>query len=243
MDFIGSSEESLVLYAVVVYQTDSVDEPNNQFVPLVVNLHSCDVIMGLLPVYHFPLFHVPNPNHFVKAARDNVMLRVWLHEEGWAKDVWMLKDLDGLIKVYVPNYHKAVSAHWKQVGAWWIFGGPVYLKNVRMMEVIPFFVWLRLQQRNVLPTWCVLTRLNILNLPDSQNMVLPAGGHKFPVFSKFDNPNSAVVILQFDSLLKRQVVQVVVSFFVESRSYPVVQLELLLLLHLLYVVLEVLGFL
>ena len=74
-------------------------------------------------------------------------------------------------------------------------------------------------------------------------MVLPTGGHKFPVFSKFDNPNSAVVILQFDSLLERQVVQVVVSFFVESRSYPIVQLELLLLLHFLYVVLEVLGFL
>jgi hypothetical protein len=72
-----------------------------------------------------------------------------------------------------------------------------------MVEVIPFFVWLRLEQRNILPTRSVLTRLNILNLPDSQNMVLPTGGHKFAVFPKFDDPDSAVVILKFDRLLER----------------------------------------
>jgi hypothetical protein len=84
MDFINISPKktSLVLYAVVVYQTDAVNEPYYQFVPLVVNLHGCDVVMGLLPVYNFPLFYVPNPNHLVKTTGDNVVLRVWFHEEG-----------------------------------------------------------------------------------------------------------------------------------------------------------------
>jgi hypothetical protein len=58
------------------------------------------------------LFYVPNPNHLVKTTGDNVVLRVWFHEEGWAKDVRMLEDLDRLIEIYVPDYHEAVSAHW-----------------------------------------------------------------------------------------------------------------------------------
>ena len=68
MDLIHRPEEtSLVLDAVVVYQADSVNKANNKLVPLIVDLHRCDVVMSLLPVDHFPLFDIPYPNHLVKA--------------------------------------------------------------------------------------------------------------------------------------------------------------------------------
>lgn len=110
MNLVNSSKESsLVLDAVVVDQTDTIYQPYNELVTLIINLHGCDVVMGLLPVYHFPLLHIPNPYHLVKTARDHVVLRVGLHEQGRAKDIRMLQYLNWLVEVDVPNYHQAVG--------------------------------------------------------------------------------------------------------------------------------------
>ena len=110
MNLVDSSKESsLILDAVVVDQTDTIHKPYHELVSLVVYLHGCNVIVGLLPVYHFPLLHIPNPYHFVETTRDHVVLRVGLHKQGRAKDVRMLQYLNWLVEVDVPNYYQAVG--------------------------------------------------------------------------------------------------------------------------------------
>lgn len=83
MNLVDSPKESsLILDAVVVDQTDAIHKPYHELVSLIIDLHGCDVVVGLLPVYHFPLLHIPNPYHFVETAGDHVVLRVGLHEQG-----------------------------------------------------------------------------------------------------------------------------------------------------------------
>ena len=75
MYFVDSSKESsLVLYTIIVYQAYTVNKPYHKLIALIIDLHGSDVVMGLLPVNYFPLLHIPNPNHFVEAPRDNVVL-------------------------------------------------------------------------------------------------------------------------------------------------------------------------
>lgn len=67
------------------------------------------------------------------------------------------------------------------------------------MEIVPFFEGLGTQE------WYLTTRVHVLNglhLPDSKNMILTPSGHVLTVFPELDDPNSALIILQFDSLLK-----------------------------------------
>ena len=110
----------------------------------------------------------------------------------------MVEDLDGLVEVDVPNGDHAVGAHREQVGRRGIFRGPVHLENVTVMEIVPLFEGLGTQE------WCLAARVHVLNrldLPDSEDVVLTACGHVFAVFPELDDPDGALVILQFDRLL------------------------------------------
>lgn len=70
------------LYAVIVDQTDAVNETHNKLVTLFVDLHRRDIVWGLLPIYDFPLIDIPNPNHLIETTGCHVVLRSRCHEKG-----------------------------------------------------------------------------------------------------------------------------------------------------------------
>ena len=83
-------DATLDLYAIIIDQTNSINQSNHQLVATLVDLHGRDVIGGLLPIYHLPLIHVPDSDHFIKAARGDVVLAGRLDEERGAEDVRVL---------------------------------------------------------------------------------------------------------------------------------------------------------
>jgi len=64
-----------------------------------------------------------------------------------------------------------------------------------------------------------LVQLSGLQLPNAENTVLASRRHKPAVASELDDPDSAVAVLKFDCLLQAQVVEIVVSFLVQSRFH------------------------
>ena len=140
--------------------------------------------------------------------------------------------MNGLIEIDVPDDHEAVCAHREQVRRRWVLGAPVYLKDVGLMEVVPFLVWFRIEKWDSLWRTYVSERLSIysivliclkaLYLPDSQNVVLASSGHIFTISSEFDHPDGAIIILKLNGLLQGEVVQLVVCLLVQLCSYPVI---------------------
>jgi hypothetical protein len=120
----------------------------------------------------------------------------------------VLKDLDWFFRVDIPNHNNAISAHRQQVRTLWVFGTPIYIKDVLLMIVVPLLKWFRVYQwhsvvKEVLSLHSVVGRdvFDLIDLPNTKNMVFTASGHKFAIFSKFDDPSGAFVALKFDNLL------------------------------------------
>ena len=72
------------LDAVIVDQTDAVNQTHYELVALFVDLHRRNIVWGLLPIDDFPLINIPNPNHFVETTGCHVVLGSGSHEKGWA---------------------------------------------------------------------------------------------------------------------------------------------------------------
>ena len=62
--------------------------------------------------------------------------------------------------------------------------------------------------------------------PDSEDVVLAAGGHIFTISSEFDHPDGAIIILKLNGLLQGKIVELVVCLLVELCSDPVIGLLL-----------------
>ena len=80
MDFGMSKETRLNLNSVIIDQANSINLANDKLVSLIVDLHSCDIVMSLLPVNDFSLLDIPNANHLVKASRCDIIFRAWFYK-------------------------------------------------------------------------------------------------------------------------------------------------------------------
>lgn len=75
-------------------------------------------------------------------------------------------------------------------------------------------------------------------------MILSTSCHKFTIFSKLYHPYGTIVILQLQSLLQSQIIQIVVSFFVKfcSNSFLLLALIMLELCYLFLLLLNLLNY-
>ena len=193
----------MVLHAVVVDKTDAIDQTDNKLVARWIDLHGCDVVGSLLPVYHLALVHIPDADHFVEAARSHIVLTRWLDEERRAENIRVLQDLDRFIRIDVPDYYDAVGADREQVRRGRILGAPIYFKYILHVEAIPLLKWFRIQQRHLLRlSKCTDVRLVLalqciiaLHLPNPEDMVLTPSRHELTILPELDHPYCTLLIL------------------------------------------------
>ena len=74
----------LSLYTIIIYKTNPIHQPHHQLISALINLHGCNIIRSLLPIYDLPLIYIPYSNHFVKAPRCYVVFAGGFDEQSWA---------------------------------------------------------------------------------------------------------------------------------------------------------------